>query len=79
MKEKINDSYNKNEETSSAENENTSAVMATASLIGAGIGVVAASTPILGVAAISAGAASALKILLRRKKEKKVTQDSEME
>ncbi|NES73811.1 MAG: hypothetical protein F6K24_55830, partial [Okeania sp. SIO2D1] len=64
------------------ENENTSTTIAstamvTASLIGAGIGVIAASTPILGAAAISAGAASALKIIQRRRKETKVTQELE--
>ncbi|NES75627.1 MULTISPECIES: hypothetical protein [Okeania] len=79
MKEEANDSYQKNEAAFSRENENTSTTIAstamvTASLIGAGIGVIAASTPILGAAAISAGAASALKIIQRRGKERKATQ-----
>ncbi|NEP80164.1 MAG: hypothetical protein F6K39_19540 [Okeania sp. SIO3B3] len=76
MKEEANESYQKNEAASSTENENTSTTIAstamvTASLIGAGIGVIDSSTLILGAAAIGAGVASALKIIQRRRKERK--------
>lgn len=55
--------------------ENISAVSATAALIGAAVGVGLASSTILGIAAISAGTASALRIInrkLKREKEKEI-------
>ena len=84
MNEQNHDNYQNNEELSSPEKDNTSkdigiATVAVASLIGGVIGVVAASSTILGMATIGAGVASALKIIERRRKQKKATQNSEME
>ncbi len=84
MNEENQDNYQNNEEVFGAEKENTSkeiaiATVALASLIGGGIGFVAASSTTLGAATIGAGVASAMKIIQRRRKEKKATQNSEVE
>ncbi|MGD1715254.1 hypothetical protein [Dapis sp. BLCC M172] len=84
MNEENQDNYQNNQELSSAEKDNTSkdigiATVAVASLIGGGIGVVAASSTILGAATIGAGVASGLKMIQRRRKEKKATQNPEVE
>ena len=76
--------YQNNEEMFSVKKENTSkeiaiATGAVASLIGGGIGVVSESSVVLAISALIAAVASLVKILGRSTKEKKATQNSEVE
>lgn len=72
-----NETKNTDEENSTV-TEGVSAAIASAALIGTAVGLVVSSNPVLGVAAISAGTASALNIM-RRIRNKKQREEKDLD
>jgi len=74
MENKNNNIDRQNEEISDGNGIIASTTLATAGLVGAIVGTLAGSTPVLGTAAIAAGSASAIRILLKRGKKREEKQ-----